>query len=63
MPEEKKEENQSKHRKYAMILDKFPKDVLIELNGITMLSCDNNTKCVRIRETLKRNGIQYSGRF
>ena len=61
MPEEKKEENQSKHRKYAMILDKFPKDVLIELNGITMLSCDNNTKCVRIRETLKRNGIQYEG--
>lgn len=61
MPEEKKEENQSKHRKYSMILDKFPKDVLIELNGITMLSCDNNTKCVRIRETLKRNGIQYEG--
>lgn len=62
MPEEVKEEIQESYsRKYSLVLDKFSEDALIELNEITMLSCDNNTKCVRIRETLKRHGIQYEG--
>lgn len=60
MPEMPEEKNH-KHRKYSLIFDKFSEEVLLELTEITMLSCDNNTKCVYVRDTLKEHGITYEG--
>lgn len=51
----------SLHRKYSLIKDKFSIDVLIELTKVTMMECDNNTKCVYIREILHENGIEFDG--
>ena len=50
-----------RHRKYSLILDNFSMDALMDLTEIAMLSCDNNTKCVYVRETLKKYNIPYEG--
>ena len=51
----------TKHRKYSLILDKFPMDALLELTEINMLGEDNNTKCVYVRETLRKYNIPFEG--
>lgn len=51
----------SLHRKYSLIKDKFSVDVMIELTKVTMMECDNNTKCVYVREILRENGIEFDG--
>lgn len=50
-----------RHRKYSLILDNFSMDALMDLTEIAMLACDNNTKCVYVRETLKKYNIPYEG--
>lgn len=61
----KTEENEKKptniHRKYSLIKEQFTVDTLIELRKITMMSCDNNTKCIFVRRLLDRSGIKYDG--
>lgn len=55
------EQKTAKHRKYSLIKEKFSMDVLIELTKITMMACDNNTKCIYIRELLHENNIEFDG--
>lgn len=63
MEDDKKREEQKPniHRKYSLIKSMFTVDQLIEITKISMMSCDNNTKCVYIREYLTNEGIQFGG--
>ena len=58
---EEKEQKANVHRKYSLIKTMFTVDQLIEITKISMMSCDNNTKCVYIREYLNEQGIQFGG--
>ena len=54
-------QKQVRHRKYSLIKDMFSIDVMIELTKITLMTCDNNTKCVYIRELLQQHNIEFDG--
>lgn len=59
MSEEKR--NLQKHHKFSLIKKYFSKEVMIELYKNTLRGCDNNQKCVFVRDLLKENGIPFEG--
>lgn len=59
--EKKNERTGNKVRIYSLIKTYFTKEICLELDKITSMSCDNNQKCVYIRELLRENNIPFSG--
>lgn len=56
-----KDKSLQKHHKFSLIKKYFSKEMMIELYKNTLRSCDNNLKCVFVRELLESNGIPFEG--
>lgn len=51
----------TKHHKFSLIKKYFTKEVMIEIYKNTLRACNNNQKCVFLRELLTEHGIPFSG--
>lgn len=59
--EKEKNERGNKTRVYSLIKTYFTPEICLELDKITSMSCDNNQKCIYIRELLREHNIPFSG--